>query len=471
MNPDIYGDGFSRIEHFTRTTKQARPFRAVIQSTTRDYDNSANRIVGITAFTRGTGNTLYCLGNRYIAQTTPQIGKWNNNRWEGYSYLDNSGAVFDSFFFYLGNFYGLIGGTKMWRIEPPFVSNARDYKSITYTNAAPAIIHTKDGYVYLFTDNIVSRFDGTTLSTVLTLPANFIITQGWQNDDFINIVGYDSQTLNATCYVWNRDSSLSTLTEKYELYQERPYFGVNLGGTNFIITITNPSINSVGGGNNEQKLTIRYLSGTTVKIKDEFLFTSIGLRNTGCYVNEGKLYFNAVVTFKGGLTNDYVTFRLDELGNLTVAQNLAVITGNPVLYGLIRDGDNFFVATGDTGNCYNTTSTFPTDTLQSSFIETPWYSSDNFTEDIDVLGYALAFEPLPSGASVIVKTRADSETSWTPTATFNTQNSVDGAMTGTGLSTASMRQFRVESLGGAVITGWQVVFNGVKNKPFSYATK
>ena len=481
MNPNIYGTGISRIEHFSDSSQQARPFRKIGLGTSKDYDNNANPIPEIKAFTRGTGGGLYCLGYRYTDYQTNryivQIGQWDTNNlcWLGYSYLNAIAIPFPNFWFFQGKIYGLCGGTNLWKIDPPFVSNAYNYKSLAYTYSAPALVSLYENKVYIPTDNKISIFDGTNLTTGLSvLPSTFIITAIWENGININIVGYDSVTQEGMCYVCDgQGDSITNLIEKYDLYQERPYWGGNIGGTNFIISLNQGGV-YVGGGANETRMTIRYINGTKLLIKSEFRFQSITLQNTAFYTHYGRVYFNASVQFYGdNNATHHCVFRLDENGELSIAQNLDVISGTPQLTGLIRSGDNFFIGTGTaTGGAYNTQPTFATSESEASFVVTPWYQSTNASEMLQPLGYGISCEPLPIGSSIIVYTRADTETAWTKVSTFDTVGMLSGTSnnkilgTEESLDVSVTRQFKISCLGGAVLLGFQAVLEGVGNQPY-----
>jgi hypothetical protein len=132
------------------------------------------------------------------------------------------------------------------------------------------------------------------------------------------------------------------------------------------------------------------------------------------------------------------------------------------LPGLIKDGEAFWIG-GRNNGAWNTTTTYGT----TSILETCNYSAEKLNENIDLVGVAVNFEPLPSGASVVVKTKYDNETAWTDLATFSTDGTSIGSAPGIGISTATNRRFRIESTGGAVINSFQVDLETKPNEQYN----
>jgi hypothetical protein len=469
MTPNLYGEGIVRIEHFDNTTEQARPYRKLIAS---PMTGVTVNLKDLSKFALGS-TVLYALGKQ-VTTNLLAVGKWNTSTYgfDGVGVADGAGTFADILFWYKGSLYGLWKADQLWKMTTAGAFTAT-HQTLAFTTYAQPIVHSKSGTAYWATNNVLSSFDGTTIATVHTYPTNFVITCIAEKGDFIQVIGYDSQTLISTSYLWDRDSSISTDTQKYELYNEVPYHNVTLGGTHFIITTGQSDFDtSATASLPNAKLNIRYILGDDAKLLKQFQFSSIVLRS-GAYFVSQSLYFHATVKFLGDTDVHFVVFQLTENGELVIAQNLAINDSGSIgdgLPGLIKIGTTFFIA-GRTDGSWHTISTYPSTASEYPFFETPKYSSPNFTEDIDVLGYTVTFEPLASGASVVVKTRADAETAWTPLATFAVDDSVQGAMTGIGTNTVAERQFRIESIGGATITGFSVTFNGVANSVYHYATK
>ena len=472
MNPNIYGDGISRMEHFAVGTEQARPYRELIAS---DLTHGDVQIKNMKKFARGTNSVIYGLSDEVggTNNARPLMSKWDdsNYRWNGFQAFNETASYAWLLFWYQGYLFGLWKGTHLWRMTTSGTL-AGTHAARTYTYYSNAIVHSKDTYAYFGTDNILNRFDGTTISTGLTLPTNFRITSIAEQGEYINVVGFDTQTLKATSYLWDRDSSLSTTTDKYELQQEYPYLNGTLGGVHFIVTLQASRVNFSSNAFFKPRLMIRYLNGSYAKLKDEYLFSAISLFEGSQYIDGDKIYFPASVIFNGESATHYVIFQLDEKGQLTIVQNLGINDSSgtvSTLYDVLRDGDGFFVA-GNVDGAWNTTTAFSTTSGQVPFLETCKYRSEDMTESLDFLGATVRFEALPSGASVVLKTRADEATAWTTIATWDTDNATVGSINKqgctNGISRSKDRQFRIESLGGAVITGFQADFDAIKTQNY-----
>jgi hypothetical protein len=466
MTPYINGDGIFRLEHFDTTENKLRPYRSLA-------DGSVDSRCKFVKFIK-VGSDLYALANDGLVNSQLIVMKWdaNNYFWDIYQSINENGSYAEMLFYYNGHFYGLWKSAHLWRITSGVLD--KDYQDRTYTYYADPIIHSKDGLVYLPTDNIINRLssDGTTLIAVLTLPSTFVITSIAEQGDFINIVGYDSVTYRSTSFVWDRDSSLATVTSKYDLGQETVYHNVVLGGIPFFISQRSDSSNT--NFLEKQTLVIKYISGDNIKIKSEFQFYALGIG--GKYVDGNKIYFNIYFRISSTDSNHYATFCLDELGRLSIAQNISINDNagtESQLPGIIRDGDGFWIggrADGVWNSIMGTNGDAHIYFLTESILETTQYQSPNLTKSLDLIGITVAFDPLPTGASVVLKTRADAETDWTTLAVdsnFSTLNSIKGVFPNDGtVTTAKNRQFRVESLGGAVITDFQVDFDEVNDEAY-----
>lgn len=457
MTPDLYSDGLVRVEHFNTTTPQLRPRNSIVAGGTGgDFTLSQ-----ISKFVRGYKDTTYVIYALGSDSLYAAIGYWDASTkiWNGMQSFNAAGTAADFLFFYNAKLYGLWKGTNMWEMTTSSATYTLNgtFKALNYTNYADPIIHSKDGLAYIPTDNILSSFNGTDLTTVLPLPTNFIITSIAEHGDYIMIVGYDSKTLNTTAFLWDRDSSLATLTEKYDLGVEKPVHNATLGGKHFIVSVRQNS--DLSAMSDTYNLVIRMINGSNVEIINEFPYTFI--QAEGKYVDNKNLYFNCWFQPIGQSTKEWGTFQLDNMGRLVIALNLGSDSSATGYYGLIRDGDGFWIGGKANGQwAMNTAYT------TTSIVETTKYRADKLDKNLDLSGVIVTFEALPSGASVVLKTRADSETDWTTLDTFDTDNSVKGSVTGEGVTTAKERQFRIESTGGAVITGFQADFEEVNDEVY-----
>ena len=451
MNPDPRS-GISKIEHFL-VEKNLRPFHALVASDNTVGGTTPN--ARLKKATKGNGK-LYAIGVDPASSPTPYLFEWNTStfQWNGAGTFGSSGSAADVVHYYstADKIYGLWKGTHLWQMTTTGTFNGT-YQALTYTYYADMITHSLDGIMYIATDNKISKLDNTTFTSgALTLPTNFRITSISEQGIYLNIVGYDVNSGVSTSYQWDRDSSLTTLSQKYNLGSSIAVHNAELNKQMFFVCIKQNS--SQTPFDERPVMKIKYISGDRILTKDEFSFQSLTLLGGGKWIEDDKLYFTALVKFDGDSASKNVVFCLDYLGNLTIAQNAAINTSSSVSAGVIRDGDGFWIFGGSDGSWHSTT-TYSTE----SSIETKKESSENYGERIELVGMTIMSDALPSGANITVYARTDSTDTWSTLYTFSTQSSIRNVFTlrelTTALQPAKELQFKIVSTGGAVINSWQ----------------
>lgn len=476
MLTDIYKSGIARIEHFDNIVGQLRQWGTAYASTVSAY-GSSNTGSAINSFQK-IGTTLYALG---IDSGTnhPAIYKWDYNT---QSFLGHTtfatGSAANCLFSYKGILYGYYNGTDVFT-SPTGGGNTPTYSTFAapYTHFAYPIVHSKDNVAYLFTDNLVSTFAGTAAApvTALTLPTNFRITAACEDGDYIMIVGYNTDG-KATGYLWDRDSSLATTTAKYDLGVDIPHHVAKLGGTLFIVSARGDSTDA-SGATDQSVLTIRVRNGDRADIlpNGEYQMTSLAMPNNsgnsyeGRYATSHRLYFTARAQLKGDSAAKSLVFRLDYDGRLTIALNVGVNSTNsnpPLMSGVIRDGDSWWVGGKGDGNW--TTSKASTDYTTTSSFETSIIRSEDLTENVQFRDATVTFESLPAGGSISVLARKNEETAWTTLKTYSTSAKMKFNVTAleavnalNGLDRAKQFQCRLQVTSSTanspvIVTGFQV---------------
>ena len=495
MTPNLYGDGIFKIEHFGHVTEQARPYRALVLS---DMTHGAGgAMLSTTKFATISG-IIYTIGEEVGSGSRPILSKWDgtNKYWDNFQSFNKDSIYAQMIFGYAGNLYGLWRDGSaattgyLWKMTTAGSLTAQ-HQTKAWTNYCDPFYRKANNLEYLGIDNVIYSFDGTTLTAVFTHPlTTFVWTCIAENGIYIQLTGYDTASLEATSYLWDGNSTVNDVNQKYNLGFDYPLHTATLGDFHFFVLSdrTNANIADVGT-QQSKKLIIKYsLNDGILKDVNTFYFKELYAYGTssngsievgGRFVEDDKLYFGASAKFQNETTTSKVIFCLDSKGNLSIAQNLDVDTSSlsyPI--GILKQRDGWWFGMGGitATNNWNTTTTEATYSYPA-FFETPIFSSNNFTNNINILGYTVTTEPLASGASVIIKVRGDNETAWTTLSTHDTDGSVDYAMIGivsaTGLAygTRSQMQFRLESIGGAVITGFSVTFNEIPSNTYSYATK
>lgn len=455
MTPNINDDNsILRVEHFDTTSNQLVPYRELSVSKYQTFDFiSLFTPLKFVKYAGTTSNEDLYLLSYFNSNHKAQLMFWdrNNNYWDTKSAMDYEPA--SVFHCYHGSFYGLRSGSFLWKIENSGGGAVTDnFQALSYTYFADFITHSKDDLMYIPVDNKIYSCNGTTITLGITFPENYRISSINESGDYIFVVGFDTKMGKSVGYLWDRDSSLATLTAKYDLYDEIAYHSANLAGTNFIISLQADSSNTIFP--EYPTMVIRYINGDKAKILRQYQYKALSIG--GKYIANEILYFNAYIIPVGETSGHWIVFSIDSSGKLSIAQNVGIndAAGSMAEHpGIIRDGDGFWIAGGADG-AWNTTNGYST----ISLFETTRYRAKSLADSIDTIGGIILAEPLKAGEQIIVKTKKDGDTDWETVLTANDDGTVKAVFIGGELDSAKYRQFRIESTGGAVINMTQFDF-------------
>lgn len=470
MTPKVFDpNSATRIEHFDTITEVLRPFRTLIAS---NVDGTTPAVAKLTNFELYNGD-IYGVGIDYTDATKGALYKWTTAYSYQFMYSFGSASVpspmLQAHSTYL---FGLRNNSHLYRYDPNLNIYSLSFFAIAYTYFCDAITHSKDGIMYFATDNKINKVtsDGATGSTALTLPnANFRVTSIAEQGNYINIVGYDLKTYESSSLLWDRDTSVVDLTESYSLGRDIVVHNTCLLGQTFTVQIRENETNSAF--TEKPMLIIKYLNGAKFDTLYEFPVTSL---NTPAnmigakYTSLDRFYFTTKVQFDGEASARNICFCLDYKGRLTIAQNIAIDTGTNPVSGVLRNGEAFWFGAGSDG-AWNTTTTY---TTVASY-ETNDIRSNSLAMNLDFQDAIISCEPLPASGQILLKARKNEETTFTTIATFTQTSRSKFRITAmkaknllAGLNNAKQVRFRLESTVGAVITGFQAVFNEVADDTF-----
>jgi hypothetical protein len=261
-------------------------------------------------------------------------------------------------------------------------------------------------------------------------------------------------------FLWDRDSSVTTLSESID-------FG--LGNIQIIEQVEGEIIGislrtDVAGGTS--KIVIRSYAGGLVQMIVELIAssaTSLQLL-TGQKFNANRSYFLAGIEINGEMQQGIWCIGKNSVGRWIVwldklPNNDTGITASGSLEGFFILGDFLFAAYNDSGYVLTQTSTITTAYAGSSIIETIIYDSGDASLEKDLRGVSVTYSPLPEDGQVVLKYKKDAETAWTTIFTDTTDDSISHSSvnvesTGVAFGQHKEIQFRIESTGGAQITGF-----------------
>jgi len=379
------------------------------------------------------------------------------------------------FFHYKNYLYNWAGGTKLQRFGD--LTNSATftdaYKSITYTDVAQPVHHKADDIAYFFHDNIVATLNNTTfVDDVLTLPDNMIITSATEFGNYLAI-GCSPKTSasstysfseNSVVYLWNRDSSLTTISEKIDLGRGRLVHLAELDGQ--LIAVMDYYVNNLYGLV-DSKIIIKRIVGnnayTLNNIAVDSSSSSLFESNwANSFVSGERLYFPAKI-INDGDTNKGI-YSVDSNGKITIEVVEEDVASSNEFQGIYRTGGMWWIAHSNDGSInrtddnkvYSYTSVYETLKI-----------SDDLSKKQQLLAVSVTTEALPSVGQVVLKYRKDEETAWTTILTSNTDDKIvhsSPLISGTGdpLITFNELQLRIESTGGAVITGLKYSYEEVE---------
>lgn len=435
------------------------------------------------ALRTGTTYSLYALGGQaaqpgraeilYKDLTTGASNDLDDDAWASTSNNQSaSGSTsFDLFVYYkkTGYIYGAKAGTTIWAYAPGGGTFDEDGSgvsaSVSYTNIAQGLVHSKDDILYIPYDNKIAKNDnGSWTTAALTLPTHVYVTSICEYGNYLAIgCAPLSGVGKSVVYLWDRDSTLATLSESIDwgtgllkILEEVDgiLVGLSLAG----------GLGGATGITFNDRVIMRYMSGSrAVKLK-EFIAgnTSTQLPIAKQKINN-RLYFMMSISLRGATREGVWSLgRVNPSSPMTLVHertpNNDTALSSGTLYNFFVVGDFMFIAY-ISASVHNLTKTNDTETYTATSI----YESKIFnlgessvTKDLD--GVSVMTEAMPTAGQIVLKYKKDEETSFTTIFTNTTDNSIRysaHSIESTGSALPSFKEivFRIESTGGAVVTG------------------
>lgn len=446
--------------HFNITDKKLVPKRAY--TTLTDGGEKITRFI-YTLESGGAAHYMYGLGQNATGKPKIFYSTLPATAWTALTdAVGTIGAVATNVFFLYKNilYFWQAGKLSTWAISSATLTES--YQTIAYTNVAQPVHHPADDCAYFFQDNVVHRLNNVTWSSaVLTLPSNLKIIGGAPYGDYLAILcsplDDNAGTTDSILYLWDRDSSLSTITAKINLgVGEAKHIGYDNNGV--FITQTIKSISQLGSYNNS--LMVKYYNGSLIekKISDatsSAYFYDITLVGNPVSANNAFYFPVHLRTSKEGGTYDFIMKAQIINGQiiLTANQNIASVTAGQTINGIYELTEFWFVA----HSASTTLQTLITGTYtQESAIETILYSLGDSSVKKKLLGVTVMTPPL--AGQIVLEYRKDEDTAWTTIFTHAVTNSISHSAINIESSGATLPefkeiQFRIESTLGAEITG------------------
>ena len=414
-------------------------------------------------------------GKPGVYYKTPTATAWT----DGVALIDGALAA-NVFALYKDSLYGWQNGNELWRVFnlASSLSSTNALLTQTYTNVAQPVHHKADDYLYIFHDNIVRRLtDATTVSSVLlTLPDNMKIMGGANYGNYLIIAASPIKqgTANSVLYVWDRDSSLATVSAKIDLGPGTitAVSESNEGGV-WIVQENSSVLVGFGAYNNE--IQIKYFNGTLETLvipngSENEYFSQIRTYD-GDYLPMatatevgGSFHFAAEVKTRLAAETKNVIFAVRRTASgleLIADQEITEVGGAGTNYirGIFEIGNHWLISYQNAGVTL-TEQTVTGSTYQTAVYESVVFSLGDASVTKKLVSATIFTSPLPAAGTTVLKYRIDAETSWTTIFTHSTDDSLSHTAINIESSGANLPhfkeiQFRIESTGGSEITGFK----------------
>jgi hypothetical protein len=462
--------------------KRAIPYRDV------EDGNSAQSTAQIQAYCvalrTGTTYSLYGLGvdsgHPYISYkniTTGAANDLDDNAWNltANSIAASGSTSYDCFVFYprTGRIYGGHLSSNIWKYDPTGVAAFVDTElSISYSTIAQGLVHSQDDILYIPYDNKIAKNDnGSWTATALTLPTEFYITSICELGALLAIAAAPKSGIGTSrVYLWDRDSTLETVSENIDWGTGILKVLENIENTLIGISLANDVTR-----NKHRVIFRRYDGYGAVKFRELTSSSITDLKSVKQKI-DNRLHFMLAGTFAGAVREGIWT-----IGRPSPDKPFALVhshtpnndtaLGAGVLKGFYILGDYVFTSYINNSSVAAMSKTLATATYTKKAIyESVIFSAKDSAAVKSWKGYSSTFEPLTSNAQVVSKYKKDEETSFTTIQTENTTSAISRS-SATIDSAGSLPEhkelaFRLESTNGAVITGYSFEQEVEESKPY-----
>lgn len=354
--------------------------------------------------------------------------------------------------------WGLLSGT-------PSITNSAATVASTITSVANGII-AADGNAYIAYNNVVVRIApaGTITDSAKTVPDTYKITSLTNYGSYMAIGCSPKSTFNgqSKVFIWNLSSDLFAETIDWSEGELRILENVE----GMLVGITDRYLNNATGAGRGSMIIQTYSGGSAQVLKEIFTQALTGKTiPLSKVVKNSRLFWAAKI-----MTNSAGTEYHEGLwsfgrknSSYPFTLTLDIVCEDADTDGIQAFGSaaNFFFITHSGDGSISKTNDVATYTYTSIY-ESQIYNGNDVGLKKKLEMCTIYTSPLPSGASVTVKYRTDSNTSYTTIGTLSTtgelsRDFVNIESTGVNFKTFKEIQFRLESTGGAEIIGYKFI--------------
>lgn len=382
---------------------------------------------------------------------------------------EGNGAVKNGCFVEFKDYlWGFQGTNQIWKwgtlSGSPSITNSVTTTAETITSVANGII-ASDANLYLpYNNTLVRVAPGLTVTdAVISVPSNFKITSLANFGNYLAIGCAPISSFNGVSkvFLWNLSSDLFTETLNFGEGDLRVIETIE----GMIVGITDRYLNNgVGAGRGSMVIQI-YTGGSPQVIKEVFTQALSGISiPIAKAVKNNRLFFAAKIMTNAAGTeyNEGIWSFGRKNVNYPYTLSLDIIDENintSGIQGFNTAGNYFFIAHSADGSIdkTNDAATYAfTSIYESQIYDFGLPENEKRLEAIKV-----SFVKLTSGQAITVKVKVDDATSWTTVGTYNTVGGISRTFiniesTGAALPSGREIKCRIESTGGAEITGYKI---------------
>lgn len=463
-------NSFSVSKHFDifSSPKRLIPYRSLEADTNDGVSSTGLKAYIVKDFVYASASDkLYGLGQNGSGQTKIVYkAAAASGNWTVPASSEGNGAVKNGCFVeYKDYLWGFQGTNQVWKwgllSGTPSITNSVGTVASTITSVANGVI-AKDDQLYLPYNNVIARITaaGTLVDSALTLPTNFKITSICNYGNYLAIACAPISTYNgiSRVFLWNLTST--EVQESIDWGEGEIRVLETIEG--MLVGVTDRYLNNAVGAGNGSMVVQVYSGGSPQTVKEVFTRALVGKTvPTSKAVKNNRLFWAAkIMTNTAGSTYNEGIWSFGRKNvNYNHTLTLDIIDENidtDGIQGFGTAGNYFFIAHSGDGSvdktddsvAYNFTSIY-----ESLIVDFGDPNSDKTLQSLKV-----SFRALAAGESVTAKYRIDGATSWTTIGTASTDNDVSRSFvniesTGAGFASGKEYEFRIESTGGAEITG------------------
>lgn len=395
--------------------------------------------------------------------------------------------LYDTFVQYKGNIYGFGLNTSIWKYDTTGVASAVTTDktvSATITSTAQGLVFSNDILYMPYNNIIAKKNDSTWTDSVLTLPTNLKITSICEYGNYLAVAAVSTDPLTQASKVFLWDTTSTTWNEVIDWGAGELNVIEEIDGLLIGISLAKRETS-----NNllfHSTLSFKYYAGAQGAVEFKKIDGSrdstitpisfLGLRKQK--VNN-RIYFNAMITTKEGVQTKEGVWSVGRVSPnspyaVTVEHESRTYDGTVpnAIDGFFLAGSYVFIAYSNTGSLSgnisktNNAETYTNPSVYESLIK----NGGDVSKTKNLIGVTVATYPQPAAGQIILYYKKDAETTWTAIFTDGTDDSLSHSSivlsTGVQLPQFKEIQFRIESTGGAVVTGLSFEYEVLEDRNY-----